>query len=121
MTDIFDTKISCKKCDVQMSPTYVQKSGLHLRAVVCPKCKDTVIHPADMNGLEHYNNLKGKTFSVKLRVVGNSHAISIPKEIVDFMHEVQRQMKREMDDVVKLCFEDFGKLSVKFINEEEFR
>lgn len=97
----------------------VDKSGMHLRAVICPKCGDKIIHPADLNSWEHFNNLKGKTFSVKLRMVGNSHAISIPKEIVDFINEQHREVERDMQDMVRLCFEDFRKLSVMFGEEEE--
>jgi hypothetical protein len=119
MTDIFDAKILCKKCNIKMENTYVNKYGLQLRAVKCPECEDTIIHPADLNGMEHYNDLKNKTFNVKLRVVGNSHAISIPKEIIDFMNEMHTQMKKEMDDMVRLSFEDFGRLSVRFLDENE--
>ncbi len=114
MTDIFDAKVLCKDCDVEMQQTYVKKEGAELRAVKCNKCGDTIIHPADLNALSHYQNLRGKTFSVKLRMVGNSHAISIPKEIVDFMNEQHGQMRRQMDDMVRLCFEDFDTLKVRF-------
>lgn len=118
MVDIFDAKILCRKCNKEMRPIVVDKSGLQLRAVSCPKCNDKIVHPADKNCLKHYNDLKGKTFNVKLRMVGNSHAISIPKEIVDFMNEQNRQMKREMDDMVRLCFEDFKRLRLIFGDEE---
>ena len=67
-----------------------------------------------MNSLEQFEGLKGKVFNVKLRMVGNSHAISIPKEIVNFINDFDKEMKRDMDDMVRLCFEDFGKLSVRF-------
>jgi hypothetical protein len=54
-------------------------------------------------------------------MVGNSHAISIPKEIVDFMHDHQRTLgtlRREMDETVRLYFEDFDRLSVRFGEDE---
>jgi hypothetical protein len=114
MTDIFDNKIICKNCNTVMEKTIVNKNGLELRAVECKKCGDKIIHPADLNSLEHFKDLKGKTFEVKLRMVGNSHAISIPKEIVEFMNERHREAKRQMDEMVKLCFEDFGRLSLIF-------
>lgn len=110
MTDIFDTKISCKNCSKEMQKVLITKSGAQLRAVQCQNCKDTIIHPADLNALEHYKGLKGKTYNVKLRVVGNSHAISIPKEIVNFM----REQEKIMDDMVKLHFEDMRKISLRF-------
>jgi hypothetical protein len=118
MTDVFDTTILCKKCNVKMQPTIANREGFELRAVKCPKCGDIIIHPADVNGLEHFNNIKGKTFNVKLRVVGNSHAVSIPKEIISFMEEQHRSMRKRMDDMVRLCFEDFDKLSLKFGDED---
>jgi len=117
MTDIFDTTILCKDCNVKMQSTIVNRQGFELRAVKCPRCKDVIVHPADANGLQHFNDLKGKTFSVKLRVVGNSHAISIPKEIIDFMEEQHKTMRKRMDDMVRLCFEDFDRLSVRFGDE----
>lgn len=125
MTDIFDAKILCKECERTMNPVLVEKNGLELRAVQCPECGDKIIHPADLNGLEHFKDLRGKTFSVKLRMVGNSHAVSIPKEIVDFIQEQHRSMRKDMDDMVRMCFEDFGKLSLRFWDdgddEEESR
>lgn len=119
MTDIFDAVILCKKCNRQMEPIIVEKEGLELRAVHCPECSDRIIHPADLNGLEHFNNLRGKTFSVKLRMVGNSHAVSIPKEIINFMNEQHRVAKKQMDEMVRLCFEDFDRLSLRFGDEDE--
>src|SRR3989344_4090718 len=108
MTDIFDAKIVCKRCSVEMQPLEIEKSGVVMRAVQCPNCHDKIIHPSDIESFEQYNNLKGRTFTVKLRMVGNSHAISIPKEIVYFMNDSHRHMKRQMDDMVRLCFEDMN-------------
>ena len=110
MTDIFDTTIMCKKCGEEMEQTLVTKSGYQLRAVQCSKCKDTIIHPADTNNFQNYNNIKDKKFHVKLRMVGNSHAISIPKEIIEFMNAQERMM----DDMVRLCFEDMRNLRIEF-------
>jgi DNA-directed RNA polymerase subunit RPC12/RpoP len=115
MTDIFDTTILCKKCGEEMEQTIVSKSGFDLRAIECPKCKDKIIHPEDKLHLEQYNNLKGKTYQVKLRMVGNSHAISIPKEIVSFF----QQQEKIMDDMVRLCFEDMRNLRIQFFNDQE--
>jgi hypothetical protein len=59
-------------------------------------------------------------------MVGNSHTISIPKEIFEFIEEQQktmnenrRRMRGDMDEMVRLAFEDFGRLSVNFFGEEE--
>lgn len=118
MTDIFDAKIMCKKCNLQMKPLIVNKNGFELRAVECPSCHDKIIHPADFNCMNEYKDLKGKTFNVKLRVVGNSHAVTIPNEIVDFMEHMHKQMRKNMDEMVRLSFEDFGKISMRFFDEE---
>jgi hypothetical protein len=119
MKDIFDAKISCKDCNVEMKPKLIEKNGFRLRTVNCEKCGDKIIHPSDLNDLKHYNDLKRKTYNVKLRMVGNSHAISIPKEVVDYMNETQHKMSKHMSDMVRLCFEDFGKLSLRFTDMEE--
>lgn len=110
MTDVFDATILCNKCGTEMEKTLIAKSGFELRAVECMKCKNRIIHPADIANFENYNNIRGKTFQVKLRMVGNSHAISIPKEIVDFM----QHQENIMDEMVKLCFEDMHKLRIEF-------
>ena len=118
MTDVFDAKIMCKNCDEEMRQGFVNRKGAQLRAVKCDLCGDTIIHPADLNCLEQYKDLKGKIFNVKLRVVGNSHAISIPKEIVNFMNDMHKNTSGEMDDMVRLCFDDFRKLSLRFGEDE---
>ena len=48
-------------------------------------------------------------------MVGNSYAVSIPKEIVDFIKE----QEKIMNDMVRLCFEDFGRLSLNFLDKNK--
>ena len=50
-----------------------------------------------------------------MRFVGNSYAVSIPKEIVNFMQE----QEKIMDDMVRLCFEEFGRISLRFGNNPD--
>lgn len=109
-TDIFDNQILCKTCSTTMRPIEITRNGLVLRAVECPKCNLNIIHPKDEQEYKNFIILKKKQFSVKMRFVGNSYAVSIPKEIVDFMKE----QEKIMDDMVKLCFEDFGRLRLEF-------
>lgn len=109
-TDIFDNKILCKTCNTTMRPIEITKNGLVLRAVECPKCNLSIIHPKDEQEYKNFIILKKKQFSVKMRFVGNSYAVSIPKEIVDFMKE----QEKIMDNMVKLCFEEFGILKLNF-------
>jgi len=110
MTDIFNHKILCNKCDNIMKKTEISKNGFVLRAIVCPKGHGSIIHPSDKEEYDRFINLKNKEFKVKMRLVGNSYAVSIPREIVNFMNEQEKMM----DDMVRLCFEDFGKLSLNF-------
>lgn len=110
MTDIFDNPILCNKCNVRMKPVKISKNGFVFRAVICPKCEHKIIHPVDEQEYNRYVGLKNKQFNVKMRLVGNSYAVSIPKEIVSFM----REQERIMNDMVRLCFEDFGRLSLNF-------
>ena len=110
MADIFDNTILCNKCDVKMKKAEVTKNGFLLRAVICPTCNSIIIHPSDEQEHNKFINLKNKDFRVKMRLVGNSYAVSIPKEIVSFI----REQEKIMDDMVRLCFEDFGRLSLNF-------
>lgn len=108
--DIFDNKILCRKCDKPMQKAQLVRNGFIFRAVICPKCNEKILHPIDEGSYNKFINLRNKQFSVKMRLVGNSYAVSIPKEIVSFMSN-QRKI---MDDMVRLCFEDMGKLSLNF-------
>jgi uncharacterized paraquat-inducible protein A len=108
--DIFDNTILCKKCETKMQKAKLVKNGFAFRIVVCPKCNDKIIHPVDEQEYNRFINLKNKEFKVKMRLVGNSYAVSIPKEIVLFM----REQEKMMDEMVRLCFEDFGRLSLNF-------
>jgi len=108
--DLFNNTILCGKCSVKMKPVQFLKNGFVLKSVICEKCGNRIIHPKDEQEYHDFINLKKKQFNVKMRFVGNSYAVSIPKEIVNFMKE----QERIMDDMVRLCFEDFGKISLNF-------
>jgi len=110
MVDIFDNTILCRKCNSMMKNSQFIKNGVILRAVVCPGCNEKIMHPVDEEKYNKFINLKNKDFQVKMRLVGNSYAVSIPKEIVSFMNA----QKKIMDDMVKLCFEDYDRLSLNF-------
>ena len=112
MTDIFNNKILCGKCNIKMENTNISKDGFLLRAVMCPKCNSKIIHPKDEREYNDFVNLRKKEFNVKMRFVGNSYAVSIPKEIVNFIKE----QEKVMDDMVRLCFEEFGRVSISFGN-----
>lgn len=115
MKDIFENKILCNKCERIMKPELISRNGFNLRAIKCDKCGEVIIHPSDKQEYEEFVRLKQKEFNVKMRMVGNSYAVSIPREIVEFMHE----QESHMDNMVKLCFEEMGRLSLMFNSPEE--
>lgn len=100
-----------------MDHLVIKKANCKLRIVKCPTCKETIFHPGDLEKYKQFNNLKGKTYNVKLRIIGNSHAISIPKEIVSFIHK----QEKIMDDMVQLHFEDMKKLSLIFGEQNDWK
>ena len=106
MSDIFDNIILCKDCGKKMSQTNIDKNGFQLRALECKNCRNKIIHPHDLKIYNDFVNLRKKHYKVKLRLVGNSYAVSIPKEIVEFMHEQEKRMK----EIVNLCFEEVGRI-----------
>lgn len=110
MTDVFDNIVLCKNCNTKMSKQTIEKCGFAIRSLQCSKCGNKIYHPADIGEYKKFSDLKNKLFKVKLRVVGNSYTVSIPKEIVEFIHEQERMM----NDIVDLCFEEAGRLSLVF-------
>lgn len=115
MADIFDNQILCKHCSKVMKPVLVNKNGFNLRAIRCDKCNETLVHPADKAEYDEFMRLKQKEFNVKMRMVGNSYAVSIPREIVDFMHE----QENVMNNMVRMCFEEAGRISLTFNQPSE--
>lgn len=108
--DIFDNTILCNKCNVKMQKAKFVKNRFLFRAMVCPRCNKKLIHPVDEQEYNKFISLKNKEFNVKMRLVGNSYAVSIPKEIVSFMSE----QEKIMDNMVRLCFEEMGRVSLNF-------
>ena len=110
MTDIFDQKILCKNCDKEMKKAKLIRNGFEMRALLCNICGTKVVHPQDEAEYKNFLNLKNKVYKVKLRLVGNSYAVSIPKEIVGFM----REQEKMFNDIVRLAFDDAKKLKLMF-------
>lgn len=110
MGDIFDNTVICRKCDREMKPSVVSKNGFNLRILKCDKCGELIVHPEDKLEYQNFMKLKEKEFNVKMRMVGNSYAVSIPKEIVDFMKEQEDQL----DNMVRLSLDQLGKISLMF-------
>ena len=115
MQDIFNYDIICDKCKKKMDNSLIRKGGFNLRVKKCPSCGDFLVHPDDKVEYENFVKLKKKEYEVKMRMVGNSYAVSIPREIVDFMKEQENMI----NNMVRLSFQDVGKLSLMFNTEKE--
>ena len=110
MSDIFDNTILCKDCNKKMTPCIAEKNGFKLRSVKCENCKNQIVHPEDLKEYEDFQDIRKKKFKVKLRYVGNSYAVSIPREIIDFMNE----QESEMHEMVNMCMDEFRRISLDF-------
>ena len=115
MIDIFNHTILCQKCNVPLEKVMMIRDGFQMRALVCPSGHEKIIHPQDEEEYQRFKQLRQKEFKVKMRIVGNSHTISIPKEIVSFMQE----QEKIMNDMVRLCFEESGRVSLTFKEPKE--
>jgi len=127
--DLFDNTILCKDCGKKMQLVHIEKDGFKMRALKCPSCSNHIIHPADIEEYNKFKQLRHRQFHVKLRMVGNSYTVSIPREIVNFIQDtesemiserrkVHERMSKQMQEMVTLAMEEFGKLSLMF-NEVE--
>lgn len=105
MRDIYDATIVCDKCQKQTIKSYLMKDGFKIRIWSCPNCNRKWYHPGDMEDYKNFMLLKKRKFEVKLRQVGNSWAVSIPKEIIDFEEVTHTK-------VVKLSLDEPGKINL---------
>ncbi len=118
--DVFDHSILCNKCNKKMKRLVVERAGFRMRALECPECGGRTYHPTDMEEYNKFNKLKNQNFKVKLRQVGNSYAVSIPREILDFFREVEEErneaqkMEESMERMVTLALDQFNRLSLNF-------
>lgn len=127
--DLFDNVVLCKNCGKKMKPATAIKEGFKMRALKCPSCSNLIIHPIDAEEFNKFKQLRGRQFQVKMRVVGNSYTVSIPREIVNFLKEEEterpenihekmrehmvRQMK-QMEQMVTLAMEESNKIGLMF-------
>jgi DNA-directed RNA polymerase subunit RPC12/RpoP len=118
MEDIFNQVVLCNTCKEETNRGYILKEGLKLRYLECPGCKKRIYHPSDLSEYDNFKRLRSKEFRVKLRMVGNSYTVSIPKEIIDFHEEMHREMEKEFDKIVRLFLERPKKLSLLFDEEK---
>lgn len=114
MEDLFNKKILCDECERVMKPSLISKNGFNLRVLKCDKCNEIIVHPTDEKEYEEFIRLKNKEYEMKMRRVGNSYTVSIPMEIVSFMQDQDSMI----DNMVRMCFQEPGKISMKFNTPE---
>lgn len=110
MSDIFNAKVLCDNCNQLMQKSFVIKRGFEVRALQCPSCEKSYIHPEDEQRLEQFEKIKNKSFQVKLRMVGNSYTVSIPREIISYQDDVQKKLNK----MLFMALEEPEKLSIFF-------
>ena len=117
MQDIFDNVVLCGKCNSKTRKNYTIKDGFQLRVLECIKCGNIIYHPEDLRDYSDFKELKSRDFNVKLRLVGNSFCVSIPKELIDFHKEIER----EFNDLVRLNLEGPGKIGLFFVSRKVYK
>ena len=113
MKDIFNSKILCNECNKETIKSKILKEGFTIRIATCPKCNEQYPHPTDLEEYKSFKKLRNKQFNVKLRLVGNSYAVSIPREIINFI-EFENQIEKQFHRMVQLSLEEPKKLSLFF-------
>ena len=110
MEDILDNPIMCSKCKIETTPATIDRNGFQLRAKKCTNCNKIIYHPLDIQEYEDFTKIRSKTFQVKLRMVGNSYTVSIPREIINY----QEDFYDEVNKLINLSLEQPGKVSLFF-------
>lgn len=110
MADLFNTTILCEDCNKKTTKGETFRDGFRLRYWECNNCNKKWFHPLDEESYKNFQLLKQKEFQVKLRMVGNSYTVSIPREIIDF----EEEFHRELNKLINLSLEEPGKISIFF-------
>ena len=110
MTDLFNTTILCENCNQKTTKGEIFRDGFRLRYWECKDCNKKWFHPLDEEECKNFQALKQKEFQVKLRMVGNSYAVSIPREIIDF----EEEFNSELNKLIHMNLEEPGKISIFF-------
>lgn len=113
MSDIFENTIICESCNKKTKKAIAIKDGHEIRYWYCPQCNKKWFHPLDSQRYSDFQKIKRKSFKVKLRLVGNSYAVSIPREIIEFENEFNK-LNKQMNKMISLCLEEPEKLSLFF-------
>jgi len=102
-----NTIVYCEPCNKKTNKIILTKDNFKLRGWKCPSCNKLWLHPADEKDYLEFQKLKERDFDVKLRMIGNSWAISIPRELINFQNVKKTK-------IVRLMLEEPGKISLFF-------
>ncbi|MBI4448137.1 hypothetical protein HY643_04095 [Candidatus Woesearchaeota archaeon] len=109
MAEIFETTIICDNCKKPTERKIIQKDGFNIRSWHCPTCHKYWHHPLDLQEYKSFQQLKERTYQLKIRQVGNSWTVSIPKEIIAF-----EEIETRINKMIKMSLEEPGKLTIFF-------
>ncbi|MBI5798227.1 hypothetical protein HZA98_04985 [Candidatus Woesearchaeota archaeon] len=108
MKDIYEAELLCEHCRKATHKSLVHKEGFPIRSWHCLHCNQQWFHPGDLENFKAYQHLRERSFHVKMREVGNSWIISIPKEIVHF------QELQDAEKIVQIHIDEPGRVIISF-------
>lgn len=98
-------QIPCE-CGGMASRGAVKYKNYGIRGWVCKKCKKEYIHPEDSLKISKLEALKKSRVRVKIRTVGQSLVITLPKEIAE-LYDLQK------GETVELSPESMKKIEIE--------
>ncbi|MBI4919327.1 hypothetical protein HY837_05310 [archaeon] len=84
MRDIWEENLLCTSCNSKTEKIVLSKDNFNIRTWKCKSCKKSWPHPLDYKKFEGWKEIKDQRFNVKIREVGNSAVVSLPREILSF-------------------------------------
>lgn len=97
-------EIPCE-CGAMASKRTIKYKDYEVRGWVCEKCKKEYIHPEDSLKISKLEALKKEHVKVKIRTVGQSLVITLPKEVAE-VYDLEK------GETVELLPENFKKLRI---------
>ena len=97
-------EIPCE-CGSMASKSAVKYKDYEVRGWICKKCKKEYMHPEDSIKISRLEELKKSGIKVKIRTVGQSLVITLPKELANLYG-------LEQGETVELSPENFRKIEI---------
>lgn len=98
-------EIPCE-CGGMARRSTVKYKNYEVRGWICKKCKKEYIHPEDSLKISKLEELRKSKVRVKIRTVGQSLVITLPKEIA-------KLYGLEKGETVELSPENFKKIEIE--------